>query len=569
MVRRTAILAIALAGVSTCAGPEAASAHAHPRISEFAMPLPAGATARAAGATFSTGTLRPGRRFDLVGLRWRDRAATAGARVRVRHGRRWSPWVTLADAGDHGPDGAGATRGTDPVWAGGADALQLRLKRRPRGLRIEFVRVTHRVHPEVRARTLAHAASVVTGPPAMVMRSQWDPAHQCPPRTAPSYGRVDLAFVHHTVSANEYRPGDSAAILLAICRYHRDDNGWDDIGYNFLVDRYGQLFEGRAGGIDKAVVGAQAQGFNRVSTSVSNIGTFDNVPETDAAMQAMANLLAWKLPYHGVPVTGTVTETSGGGSANRYRYGQDVAFERISGHRDGGKTACPGDALYAQLPQLRELVAARAPAPGTLGPPATGAAAVTMTADRRRLVYPAKAHLSGTATGGGRIFVQALTPKGFRTVVRTSPNADGTWAADYGSSQSRIVRAVEVGADGRPGATSKRLSLIVQPALTARVTRRVRAGRAAVIAGEVAPRKGRIHVTVALQGAAKRLRTVARLTVKTKAGAFRARVTLRRPGLYRVRVTVPRDGATAAAAAPDAYVRAVRVTGARAAPGAR
>jgi hypothetical protein len=88
----------------------------------------------------------------------------------------------------------------------------------------------------------------------------------------------------------------------------------------------------------------------------------------------MANLLAWKLPLHGVPVTGQVPEFSGGGSQNRFAYGTHVTFERISGHRDGGKTECPGDALYAQLPMLRELTAARAPAPGSFTPPAQPAA---------------------------------------------------------------------------------------------------------------------------------------------------------------------------------------------------
>ena len=115
---------------------------------------------------------------------------------------------------------------------------------------------------------------------------------------------MQLGFVHHTVNANDYAPQDSAAIVLSICRYHRNENGWRDIGYNFLVDRYGQIFEGREGGIDQPVIGAQAQGYNGVSTGVANLGTFSQAPQTAAGVQATAELLAWKLSLHGVPVAG-------------------------------------------------------------------------------------------------------------------------------------------------------------------------------------------------------------------------------------------------------------------------
>ena len=73
-----------------------------------------------------------------------------------------------------------------------------------------------------------------------------------------------FAVVHHTAGSNSYTAAQSAAIVRAIELYHVKGNGWNDIGYNFLVDKYGQVFEGRIGGIERNVVGAHAEGFNRV-----------------------------------------------------------------------------------------------------------------------------------------------------------------------------------------------------------------------------------------------------------------------------------------------------------------
>jgi uncharacterized protein with LGFP repeats len=141
--------------------------------------------------------------------------------------------------------------------------------------------------------------------------------------------------------------------MRAVQHYHRNTLGWNDIGYNLLVDRYGQVFEGRDGGIDQAVVGAQAQGYNSVSTGIAVIGTHTQLPIDPAALEALAALLAWKLSLHQIPPTGSVTVTSTGGPLNRYPAGRRVTLERIAGHRDGDATECPGDGLYAQLPALR------------------------------------------------------------------------------------------------------------------------------------------------------------------------------------------------------------------------
>ena len=109
-----------------------------------------------------------------------------------------------------------------------------------------------------------------------------------PPRKKPAYAdALRFAVVHHTAGSNSYSRAQSASIVRGIERYHVLANGWDDIGYNFLVDKYGQVFEGRWGGVDRNVVGAHAQGFNQGSAGVALIGTYDSASITPAARAAL------------------------------------------------------------------------------------------------------------------------------------------------------------------------------------------------------------------------------------------------------------------------------------------
>ena len=112
----------------------------------------------------------------------------------------------------------------------------------------------------------------MAGSPQIVSRTSWkadEEIRRAPPRYA---GAVYFAVVHHTAGSNTYSRAASPAIVRAIELYHVRGNGWNDIGYNFLVDRYGQVFEGRAGGIDRNVIGAHAEGFNTGSVGVAVIG---------------------------------------------------------------------------------------------------------------------------------------------------------------------------------------------------------------------------------------------------------------------------------------------------------
>ena len=200
------------------------------------------------------------------------------------------------------------------------------------------------------------AAKGTPGKPPFVRRREWGANRDnggCHPRSDPVYGQVKAATVHHTVTANSYSEAEAPGIVLAICRYHRNANGWNDIGYNALVDRFGNLYTGRSGGVGKAVVAAHAQGYNAQTTGISSIGDHTSSPMTAAAHDAVAHFLAWKLDRHGIPATGTIRLLSAGGSSNRFPLGARVEVKRIFRHGKTGITACPGLALTNQMAALR------------------------------------------------------------------------------------------------------------------------------------------------------------------------------------------------------------------------
>ena len=345
--------------------------------------------------------------------------------------------------------------------------------------------------------------------------------------------------------------------MLAICRYHRNSNGWNDIGYNFLVDRFGTIFEGREGGVQAAVIGAQAQGWNSHSTGVAVIGTQETEPATEETIQALARLLAWKLPFHAIPVTGKVTVPSGGGADNRYPYNTPVTFERISGHRDGDKTSCPGTALYNQLPRLRQLVAAKV----------TPAPALTLAAAQTELAYPGTAELSGrlaltdgSAVAGAPVQIQRLGSTGFKTVRTVTTGGDGSWSVSIPTALSRVFRALAPGSDTRQAGRSTQIAVSVIPALTAKLrARRVPLGRSAIVTGTLRPHKPSVSLIVAKQAAAggafARVRTV---KVRTSGSRFRATMLLRKPGLYRLQIRFAGDASNGAVRSQELMVRAVR-----------
>ncbi|MFH9372774.1 peptidoglycan recognition protein [Streptomyces anulatus] len=209
--------------------------------------------------------------------------------------------------------------------------------------------------------TLPPAPPSTVPQPPIVSRADWK-ADESLSTEAPDYlDQVKAVFVHHTAQTNAYSCADSAAIVRGLHTYHVKSNGWKDLGYNFIVDKCGTVFEGRKGGVDRPVMGAHTYGFNRDTTGIAVIGMYTDTKAATAATTSVARVAAWKLGQYKADPAGSVQLTAGANGTNMDRKqfvaGSQYAFPRISGHRDGFATECPGLSLYGQLPAIRSLAA--------------------------------------------------------------------------------------------------------------------------------------------------------------------------------------------------------------------
>jgi len=411
----------------------------------------------------------PGARFDMIGVLFRATAGVPAGRVAVTvrvspdlvH---WTRWVVLRADLTSGPSGSVQSRRdcvSEPVWVGAARYVQYTVSPRGGAEALRFACVRSRTSPvasDGKAATIAAAGSPAPAAPAaarlgmparpdIVTRAQWG-AVESYRSDGPYYGEVRCAFVHHTVNANGYTRKQAPALVRGIYYYHTHVNGWSDIGYNFLVDRFGRVYEGRYGGMTHAVIGAQVLGFNSWSTGVSMIGTYSTTRPSAAALAALERLLAWKLDIHHVNPLATAKILCSTGE--KYRAGQWVTVPVIVPHRQVNYTECPGNALANLLPTIRQAVAAIGnpkifsprvtPAPFSpngdgVKDRATAAAGLSEVADWTVSVKDAAGAVVRTMTGSGasvaaawdgRDDAGALVPDGTYTMRIAAANADGT-----------------------------------------------------------------------------------------------------------------------------------------------
>ena len=278
-------------------------------------------------------------RFNMLGLHWQG-AGTVRYRVHRLHGS-WSAWRP-ADADSR----SGAWHDGNLDWTGAADAIRFRTTGAVTRLR------AYEVWSRVTAAPLRHTS--MAGTPAIVTRAQWGADERIVRRKPLVAPAIRLAVVHHTAGTNSYTPAQAAAIVRGIETYHVKGNGWNDIGYNFLVDRFGNVYEGRGGGVERNVIGAHAEGFNTGTVGVALIGNYQAATPPATQQTALVALLAWRLDVAHVDPLSTVVYTSGGNA--KFRSGKQVTLRAISGHRDTGPSECPGNGAYALLSAIAKRV---------------------------------------------------------------------------------------------------------------------------------------------------------------------------------------------------------------------
>ncbi len=315
--------------------------------------------------------------FSLLGF-----AVPEGAGVSFRtreDGHDWGAWEAVHVHPDEGPDGDdvdadapdGGARTDDegrmvslPAWTGAADELQIRVDGAdPEDVGVHLVdglgqnrdlgeRLGDAVTALVRSVSGAGAPAHAADEPDIVSRSEWGAEDASSVSTA---DEARGAVIHHTVTGNDYDRDEAPAVVRSIQRFHQQGQGWRDIGYNFLVDRFGQVYEGREGGITEPVIGAHAAGHNTGSIGIAFLGqhhddvsspSFEEVE--DPAIEAAGDLLTWLFDVHGINAQEPETLPSG--------YDYPGWASNIVGHGSLGSTSCPGSSVNDRLPDLREHV---------------------------------------------------------------------------------------------------------------------------------------------------------------------------------------------------------------------
>ncbi|WP_278314660.1 peptidoglycan recognition protein family protein [Lolliginicoccus levis] len=323
--------------------------------------------------------------FNLLGVTWNGPGLLDGqCRARNSSGA-WEPWRDLH--GGHGPNeiadpaAPDVRNGTELVFLGQTTAVQIHVRGRriagvetgmtpgmPGGLSAVLVRPSNAPLREPEQDDRAPTSIAGATMPRVITRRQWGADESIRARNPVYNDSLGGVAIHHTAGNNQYTESEARQIVRGIYAYHAQTLGWGDVGYHALVDKFGNIYEGRFGGMDRPVQGAHAGGFNVNTAGFSMIGTFTSTAPTSAQITAIAELTGWRLatanalnPSGTQPrltATGTTTMYSEGTSFTWVPRGQPITVPIVFAHRDVNNTECPGSQGYRYLGQIRSTAAA-------------------------------------------------------------------------------------------------------------------------------------------------------------------------------------------------------------------
>lgn len=296
---------------------------------------------------------RNDKEFSMFALTWQgDRDFGVFFRSQRADGS-WSEWFD-ADPLDVPTDG---TNGTEPIFVEPTHAVQVSMNNvdfnNPDSMNTMEVHFIDGGEGLTGDQSTIDLAAAQTGIPKVISRKGWGAGDK---GCAVTYDdKVSAITIHHTAGSNNYTPAQAAGIVRGIWDYHANTLGWCDIGYNALVDKYGNIYEGRKGGFTKAVQGAHAGGFNQNTWGISMMGNYTSVNPSQDTIDAVGQLAGWRAAVAGFDPTGYDTHVSEGTRYSKFPMGQSVTLPNIFAHRDVGNTTCPGDAGYARMDEIRRI----------------------------------------------------------------------------------------------------------------------------------------------------------------------------------------------------------------------
>ena len=421
--------------------------------------------------------LRHDREFSMFALTWREAPEVTAFFRAERPDGTWSEWFAADAQNAPGEEGNGLL-GTEPVYVGRTTAVQVStfglnvfgesledlidvVKRAGAG---DFAGLADLLGPValhdvqgvfidggVTPEGIEPVAddSDVTGMPRVITRAGWG-ADESIRGSGPTVdAKLVAATVHHTAGANNYSQAEAPGIVRGIYKYHTQTLGWGDVGYNALVDKYGNIYEGRYGGLTNNVQGAHAGGFNKGTFGISMMGDYSAVHPTQAMINSVGAMIGWRLRVAGVNPSGKATLVSQGYRSAKFGAGESANLPTIFAHRDVGDTTCPGAAGYAQMDRIRDIAAQKS----------TGLGAGIIDNERPDGGTDIRADLPnrdaiGDAIGGGdlRSIIDGLElpPEAIAAIPGLQAMAQGEQQVDTFSG-GRSILAASLGLAGAPG----------------------------------------------------------------------------------------------------------------------